>query len=84
NFPLFILMFFTGSMMPLPRHEVFAGFALNDLLPPTHAVIAMNKIFTYGSSFKDISYEIIMISILTVVYFLIGIALFRKKHLKCE
>ena len=81
NFPLFILMFFTGSMMPLPRHEVFAGFALNDLLPPTHAVIAMNKIFTYGSTFNDISGELFMLSALTVFYFVLGIVLFRKKHL---
>ncbi len=81
NFPLFILMFFTGSMMPLPRHELFAGFALNDLLPPTHAVIAMNKIFTYGSGLKDISYELYMLLGLTVVYYALGVVLFRKKHL---
>jgi ABC-2 type transport system permease protein len=81
NFPLFILMFFTGSMLPLPRHEIFTGFALNDLLPPTHAVIAMNKIFTYGSSLNDISYELIMLSVLTVVYYLLGVVLFRKRHL---
>jgi ABC-2 type transport system permease protein len=81
NFPLFILMFFTGSMFPLPRHELFAGFALNDLLPPTHAVIAMNKIFTYGSGLKDISYELLMLSGLTAIYFAVGVVLFRKKHL---
>lgn len=81
NFPLFILMFFTGSMMPLPRHELFAGFALNDILPPTHAVIAMNKIFTYGSSLTDVLYELLMLSGLTLVYFIVGLVLFRKKHL---
>jgi ABC-2 type transport system permease protein len=81
NFPLFILMFFTGAMMPLPRHEMIAGFALNDLLPPTHAVIAMNKIFTYGSTLSDISFELLMLSGLTLVYFIVGMILFRKKHL---
>jgi ABC-2 type transport system permease protein len=81
NFPLFILMFFTGSMMPLPRHELFAGFALNDILPPTHAVIAMNKIFTYGSSLNEIHYELLMLSGLTLVYFIVGLVLFRKNHL---
>jgi ABC-2 type transport system permease protein len=82
NFPLFILMFFTGSMIPLPRNEIIAGFALNDLLPPTHAVIALNKIFTFGAGFREISHEVIMLIVLTVVYYLIGIWLFKKKHMK--
>jgi ABC-2 type transport system permease protein len=81
NFPLFILMFFTGSMIPLPRNEIFAGFAINDILPPTHAVLAMNKIFTFGAGIKDIGYELIMLTILTFVYYSIGVYFFRKNHL---
>jgi len=82
NFPLFVLMFFTGSMMPMPRNELFSGFALNDLLPPTHAVIALNKVFTYGAGFLDILGELTFLFVLTLVYFFIGIVLFRQKHLK--
>lgn len=81
NFPLFILMFFTGSMIPLPGNQIFAGFALNDLLPPTHAVNALNKIFTYSAGIKEISHEIIMLLILTVAYSAAGIYLFRRNHL---
>lgn len=81
NFPLFILMFFTGSMIPFPRNELFSGFALNDILPPTHAVIAMNKIFTFGAGIKDIMHELIMLAILTVVYYSAGVYFFRRKHL---
>jgi ABC-2 type transport system permease protein len=81
NFPLFILMFFTGSMIPLPRNEIISGFAINDLLPPTHAVIALNKIFTFGAGLKDISYEIVMLAILTAIYFSLGVYLFRKNHM---
>jgi ABC-2 type transport system permease protein len=82
NFPLFILMFFSGSMLPLPRYELFGSFALNDLLPPTHAVMAMNKIFTYGAGIREIGYEIGMLSALTIVYYTAGIYLFNKKHLE--
>lgn len=82
NFPLFILMFFTGAMMPLPRKELFQGFALNDLLPPTHAVNALNKIFTFGSSFNDISGDLVYLTLLTIVYFSLGIYLFHRKHIK--
>lgn len=81
NFPLFILMFFTGSMIPLPRNEIVAGYAINDILPPTHAVNALNKIFTFGAGLKDISHEILMLFLLTIVYYTVGIYLFRKKHL---
>jgi ABC-2 type transport system permease protein len=81
NFPLFILMFFTGSMIPLPRNEIVAGYAINDILPPTHAVIALNKIFTFGAGLKDITHEIFMLILLTIVYYSIGIYLFKKKHL---
>jgi ABC-2 type transport system permease protein len=82
NFPLFILMFFSGAMIPLPRNEIVAGFALNDLLPPTHAVVALNKIFTYGAGFSEILYELAMLLMLTLVYFACGIVLFRKRHLE--
>jgi ABC-2 type transport system permease protein len=81
NFPLFILMFFTGSMIPLPRNEIISGFAINDLLPPTHAVIALNKIFTFGADLKDISYELVMLVILTAIYYAIGIYFFKRNHL---
>lgn len=81
NFPLFILMFFTGSMIPLPRNEIIAGIALNDILPPTHAVIALNKIFTFNAHLADIKYEILMLIILTIIYYTLGIYLFKKKHL---
>lgn len=82
NFPLFILMFFTGSMIPLPRNEIIAGFALNDILPPTHAVIALNKVFTFGAGLKDIRYELIMLVILTIIYYSAGVWLFKRNHLK--
>jgi ABC-2 type transport system permease protein len=84
NFPLFILMFFSGSMLPLPRKEIFGGFALNDLLPPTHTVLAMNKIFTYGGNVRDISHEILMLGALTIIYFSTGVFLFKMKHLSKE
>jgi len=51
------------------------------MLPPTHAVLALNKIFTYGAGFADILYEISMLLILTVIYYAIGVILFRKKHI---
>lgn len=82
NFPLFILMFFSGSMLPIPTHEIIAGFALNDLLPPTHAVIAINKVFTYGAGLKEIGKELSALVLLTAGYFTAGTILFSRRHMK--
>ena len=59
NFPLGFLMFLTGAAFPLPRLTLFGrGFALPDLLPPTHTVVALNKIFTLGSGLQGVAFEL--------------------------
>lgn len=87
-FPLFLLMWFTGAMYPLPRAELFsiAGrqIALNDVLSPSHAVIALNKVLIHGAGFTEILFEMAAIMILTIVYFLLGLALFRKMHFEAK
>jgi ABC-2 type transport system permease protein len=86
NFPLGFLMFLTGSIFPLPRANLFTlfghPFALNDLLPPTHAVIALNKIFTLGADLSDVWFELTMLTILTILYFSVGVVLFKRLNLK--
>ena len=85
NFPLGFLMFLTGAVFPLPRTNLFTilghGFAIYDLLPPTHAVIALNKIFTLGAGIGDVVYELGMLTLLTALYFGIGVWLFKRANL---
>ncbi len=86
NFPLGLLMFLTGAIFPLPRTSLFtiAGheMAFADILPPTHAVIALNKIFTLGAGFSDIGFELSLLIILSALYFAIGVILFRRMNLQ--
>jgi ABC-2 type transport system permease protein len=86
NFPLGFLMFLTGGAFPLPRTDLFSiagrGFALPDLLPPTHAVVAMNKIFTLGAGFKDVVYELAALTLLSALYFGIGVWLFQRTQMR--
>jgi len=86
NFPLIFLMFFTGAVFPMPPIPVFtvAGrtIALFDFLPPTHAIVALNKVLTLGAGLKDITYELSMLLFLSVVYFVLGVWLFNKVQLK--
>ena len=83
-FPFFILMFFSDCFMPLPKVNLFnlAGnqVYLNDVLPTATATRAFNKILNYDSGFSDVSFELIWILTLSLVYFFFGIWLFRRKY----
>ena len=85
NFPFGLLMFLTGAIFPLPRTNLFTiagqGVAIYDILPPTHAVIALNKIFTLGGGLSDITYELVMLIILSTVFFGLGVIFFRRSNL---
>jgi len=85
-FPFFVLMFFSESMMPLPRVPLatLAGhvFYANDVLPTALAVKAFNKILNFGAGLGDILFEIAGIAVLTAIYFAIGLWLFRRRHLR--
>jgi ABC-2 type transport system permease protein len=86
NFPMALMMFFSGSIFPLPRVTLFtvAGHpvGLYDFLPPTHAVVALNKILTLGSGLNEVGYELAALTILSVLYFGIGAWLFGRYHLR--
>jgi len=86
NIPLFILMFMSGAMLPIPRKPILQFgeriVAWNDFLPPTHAVNALNKVATQGENFRGVLYEISFLTLLTIIYFIIGVFLFKRKHLK--
>ena len=56
--------------------------AIYDILPPTHAVIALNKIFTLGGGWAEVRYEVFMLTLLTAIFFGVGILLFRKFQLQ--
>jgi ABC-2 type transport system permease protein len=83
-FPFFILMFFSDCFMPLPKIELLKVFGnqlfLNDILPTATATRAMNKVLNFNATIIDIQFELLWITIVSIVYFIIGVALFRRKH----
>ncbi len=85
QFPLFILIFFTGAMIPIPRNPIFYvldhGVCWNDFLPATLAVTSLNRIFNDGLSISEILTPVILLALISLFYFLIGITLFKKRHL---
>jgi hypothetical protein len=51
-------------------------------MSPTHAISALNKTLVLGMDLKSIVPELISIIILTIIYFLVGGILFKKRHLR--
>lgn len=85
SFPFFILMFFSGGMFPLPGVSLFhwgdRAVQLNEILPTTHGIAALNRVLSFDAGLGDITYEICALLALTVGYFAVGIWIFRRRHL---
>ena len=85
NFPLILMMFFSGSIYPIPQVALVTvggrTFGLYDILPPTHAVVALNKVLTLGQGISAITFELSAVLLLSAGYFLGGVGLFHYRHL---
>ena len=85
NFPMILLMFFSGAMIPMPKTPLFSvgsvTVGLWDWLPTTHAVSAMNKVLGLGLGFEDVLYELAALVVLSAVYFLVGVWLFKRRRM---
>jgi ABC-2 type transport system permease protein len=86
NFPLALFMFFTNAVFPIQKVPLFsvAGrvIGLWDFLPPTHAVVALNKVLTLGAGIGDVVYELTALLILSLLYFALGVWIFDRTHMK--
>jgi ABC-2 type transport system permease protein len=86
NFPFGLLVFLTGAIIPLPRQALFEMFGrsitLFDFLPPTHSVIALNKIFTLGAGLPDVQFELVALTLLSGLYFGVGVWIFQRTQMQ--
>ncbi len=84
-FPFFIMMFFSGSMFPLPKINLFTlgghSFGITDILPLTHTANAFNKILNFGSGITDVGFDMAMIVLLSLIYFAAGVILYNRRKL---
>lgn len=88
TFPLFLLMFFTGAAFPIRGGELFTigsyEVMLNDILSPTWAVDALNKVLVRGLDPGEALPEMVAIVVLTILYFFLGTWLFRLRHMRAR
>jgi ABC-2 type transport system permease protein len=85
-FPLFILMFFSGGMFPMPTLRLFTvgsrSVSINDFLPTTHTISALGKVLNHEAGLGDVAFELGAILVLTVVFFAAGVWLFTRRHMQ--
>ena len=88
SFPMGLFMFFSGAVFPISKVKLFelAGhtIGLYDVLPPTYAVVALNKVLTLGAGLSDVTYELTGLLILSVLYLAIGVWLFGRMQLRAH
>ncbi len=87
-FPFFVLMFFSGGMLPLPSLELFTlggrPIPINAVLPTTHTITALGKILNHGAGLDEVAYEMTAIICLSALYFAAGAALFTRRHMRAK
>jgi ABC-2 type transport system permease protein len=85
-FPFFVLMFFSGGMMPVPDVGLFSlgerTVNLNEVLPTTHSISALGKIMNLDGGLGDVVYELAAIVVLTVAFYASGTWLFTRHHMR--
>ena len=74
--------FLIGAFFPLPNAGIF-GVQFNEILPWTHTLAALRSTLTYGGS-GDVLYQIFISVVLTVILFIIGVAIFSRNRLRAE
>lgn len=88
QFPLFVLIFFTGAMIPIPRNPMFYlfgnGICWNDFLPVGLSVISLNGVFNDGKTIFDLNFPLLFSLIISTLYFIVGLYLFNTRHLKLK
>jgi len=88
NFPLLLVLFFSNAMFPLPGARLFAVgqrvIHLQDVLPQTHAVVALNKVFSLGLGLREVTFEMAALVVLAFAYFMAGTWLFRRMHMRAN
>jgi ABC-2 type transport system permease protein len=86
NIPLLLLLFLSGAIFPLPYPTLFSlwshHFTFADILPTTHAVNALNKVLGLGAGVGEIGTELVMLILLTALYFAGGVRLFKRLQMK--
>ncbi|NQV41162.1 MAG: ABC transporter permease [Candidatus Marinimicrobia bacterium] len=86
NFPLFLFMFFSGAAFPISTNTWFYigdyGVSWQSFMSAAPAISALQKISIMGVGLEDVRGELLALTCMTAVYFVIGLWGFQRRHLR--
>jgi ABC-2 type transport system permease protein len=86
NFPLFLFMFFSGTIFPIKGAILFTlggyGITIPGLMSTYHGTEALKQILIYEANLMDIWPQLVALAGLTVLYFVIGFGIYQRKHMR--
>jgi ABC-2 type transport system permease protein len=86
TFPMLLFMFFSGAAFPVGGGTLFSigdfEFKINGILSATHSVNALNKVLVMDQSPVKTLPDVSTLVILTILYFIIGVWAFNRRHMK--
>ena len=85
NFPMFLFMFFSGTIFPVHGLTLLtiSGYDLTipGLMSTYHGVDALKQVLIFNSGISQIWPQLICLTGLTLTYFLIGYLTYSKRHM---
>ena len=88
NFPLFLFMFFSGAAFPISPQAWFYlgdyGVSWQTLMSAAPAISALQKISIMGVGLTDVWGELLALVLMTLIYFMVGLWGFKRRHLRTK
>ena len=79
-------VWFSGSFYQLPPTTVFtlAGHQIDlfDVFPATHGFLALQQVLSYGAGLSEIAFRLAATSVLSLVYFALGVLVFQRLKMR--
>jgi ABC-2 type transport system permease protein len=80
------MVFLSDAMYPMPDAPLFtvAGRTIQayDLLPATHAAEAMRRVLIFGEGPRDIAYELVAMTLLSLILLAVGVVLYQRLRMR--
>jgi len=80
------MVFLSDAMYPMPAAPILtvAGRTIEayDLLPASHAAAAMRRVLIFGGGVGDIAYELVAMTVLSLLLLAVGVALYRRLRMR--
>ena len=87
-FPFFVLMFFSGTVFPLPQVRLFEfgshQINLTDVLPTTHSMAAYSEVMNRGAGVNDLIFEMVAIVLLSAAFYAVGTWILTIRHMRAR